>query len=1194
MNSVLQNILNECHLNEIRIDVCDNNLELDFKQQPSEQLVEQLKRHKQGLIELIKERKRLGLSGGARELAPLSFTQKGLWFIDHMTGNSQHYHLPFILDVKGDVDVKAVSQSLNALVTRHQVLRTVYVRHGEDICQQVQSIEEVPITLHDLSDLPSTKQSQRLAQLELSAATDDFDLSCDLMLRVVLCKLSKQHWTLCITLHHIAADGWSMDIFIREFCQLYSHFTADTPLNLPMLTHQYTDYAYWQRRILQGEVLQTHLNYWQRHLGSIAQLHAVPLDKPRPKQPSYCGEVYHQTLSLALCENISNFVAKHKSTLFTLLKSSLSLLLARLTHCDNFTIGSPVAARTDKHNEQLIGYYANTLVFNTEIPSSQSFVDFIEHNRSEVLNAIAHQHIPMDMLVESLEPLRSLSFNPLFQVMMTVHNYQTSKIELPRLSISNSPRPIQHTKFDLQISVYERAEGIEIDWVYARDIFESETIEGLAKGLSVMLSSALRNPQIDIHRLPISEDILSLHSVKSEPKKEFNSVWNALREHAITSPLDGIMIYGNKVVSYVDLRHLTAKLTQAARKLGIAGKPVTLLVSQPEHCLAMLIALSRLDCEIIFGQCHRTDKKRLKPQMTITDSCAFLQSQKVRSISQLLEQATEEDDTTLGAGQYSIWFENPNTGEWENIQGSAFEQQAILLSDLSNVGKNSKLYWQLNDYMHLYLLKAFTALYSGATLCNSKFECTHKFVSLAGALQLLTHKESLQGIVLLGANVHHHALAAQIAKDMPTVCLAMLEQSLLPIFWHRYENDGAIAAAGEMPGVRYQLQDKLGYSVSGNVPADVVIEHQSKSNISSKNRVKLQLADKAYIPRMQVIQMPQPDNKRKGLVIDFAMISAVIKQHPLVLDANVYFGADTKVAVQVLATPKDSEALALLKEKLKTLCRAQLADYLQVQAWNIVTCDDVNEFSMPSEVALQEQKFCDSLNQYCQQTLPHGFLQNAPVNLSDRHQYEVKNSQQLLEKVHNIAHGIGVSVLSVFITLLQCTVKGQLGISGHYLQLNLKEQDATSQNTLVVVNFDDCTPLSESVYAIHQLLDKGYVAGVSEQRKLQLANEHIDKVAPIGLWVSDSVQGLDSNSGVLINSPMSLVVLQDSEATKVHFDIASEVMDDATASAFLNKFEQLTDWMQDAPMTPASSLLGKFQQNTKNKLSQLKKAFSFK
>ncbi|MCY1023460.1 non-ribosomal peptide synthase/polyketide synthase [Pyxidicoccus sp. MSG2] len=446
---------------------------------------------------------------------PLSFAQQRLWLIDQLEPGSSVYNLPTVLGLRGNLDVKALEKAFTALAERHESLRTVFTAHDDELMQCILPATELPLPVVDLGSVPPGEREAEARRLASEEAQRPFDLTNGPLLRTVLFRLDAREHVLVLTMHHIVSDGWSMDVLVREVAALYGAFTSGSEPRLPSLPIQYADFAAWQRGWLKGAVLERQLGYWRQNLAGTAPVLELPGDKPRPAVQSSRGAYQPVVLSGALTQALLDLCQREGLTPFMALLAVWQVLLARYSGQDDFAIGSPIAGRTRGETESLIGFFVNTLVLRARVAPHASFRELLAHVRATTLAAYEHQDVPFEKLVEELQPRRTLSHSPLFQVMFSLQNTPDEAVRVEGGPGSTAPlelRPVvaalQTVKFDLNLSLAQTPRGLAGTLAWRTDLFEQPTIVRMVEHLRTLLEAAVSAPGTlvgDLPLLPASE-----------------------------------------------------------------------------------------------------------------------------------------------------------------------------------------------------------------------------------------------------------------------------------------------------------------------------------------------------------------------------------------------------------------------------------------------------------------------------------------------------------------------------------------------------------------------------------------------------------------------------------------------------------------------------------------------------------------
>ncbi len=429
-----------------------------------------------------------------KEALHVSAAQKRLWFIDRLGNGSSQYNISFTMSVTGNLNIKYLERAFSEIIRRHEILRTVIVDDGGVAFQKVKGSTEFGIKIFDASGM----EKEQLGDLIHSESTELFDLSNDLNIRSSLFIRGAEENILLVTMHHIASDGWSIGILVKELSHLYSALVEGHQYNLPDLPIQYVDYASWQRNWMQGEVLDESLDYWQNHLADIPVAHSIPLDRPRPKKQSFNGAVVLGNVSKNISERLKKLCDENNATVFMGLHAVFSVLLARYSGESDIVIGSPIANREHDEIAELIGFFVNTLVLRADLSGSPSFVDLLLQCKQTDLMAYAHQQLPFEKIVEILQPDRSTSHSPIFQIMLALQNNDRCDLELPGLKMKFLEGKNNYSKYDITLNIHEIDSAYRLSWEYNTDIFDRGTIGHMSEYFTWLLDALVRTPNVNV------------------------------------------------------------------------------------------------------------------------------------------------------------------------------------------------------------------------------------------------------------------------------------------------------------------------------------------------------------------------------------------------------------------------------------------------------------------------------------------------------------------------------------------------------------------------------------------------------------------------------------------------------------------------------------------------------------------------
>jgi amino acid adenylation domain-containing protein len=525
---------------------------------------------------------------------PLSFSQQRLWFLDQYEPNSSVYNIPSGLRLRGSLNIGALEQSLNEILHRHESLRTTFSMVDGEAVQVIAPSVEPSLAVVDLRDHPEGEREEEARRLVSEEAGRPFDLARGPLFRSKLLRLGEDDHVLLLTMHHIVSDGWSMGILYRELSALYEAFCEGKPSPLSGLSIQYADFAVWQRDWLQGEVLESQLSYWKKQLEGIPAILNLPTDRPRPAVKSYRGAWRSIELSKVLSERLKAFSRKEGVTLFMTLLAAFQALLYRYTGQDDIVIGSPIANRNRAEIEGLVGFFVNMLVLRSNFSDNPTFKELLAQVREMALDAYEHQDLSFEKLVEKLQPERSLTHSPLFQVMFVLQNAPRTSLTFEELSASPVRIEAETAKFDLTLSMSETGEGMSGLVEYNSDLFDGATIDRLLDHFQILLEGIIGNPDQQISELPLmtqaEQHQLLIEWNDTEKEYPKNKCIHELFEEQVAKTPDGVaVLFDNQQLTYRELNERANQLARYLRKLGVG--PEVLVGISVERSLEMVVGL---------------------------------------------------------------------------------------------------------------------------------------------------------------------------------------------------------------------------------------------------------------------------------------------------------------------------------------------------------------------------------------------------------------------------------------------------------------------------------------------------------------------------------------------------------------------------------------------------------------------------
>jgi len=564
-------------------------------------LKDELKQQKAAIIDFLAQANAQEPSGEKipKQLpdAPLaiSFAQQRLWFLNQFEGsNSATYNIPAALRLVGKLNRAALENSLHWLLERHHSLRTCFPSVNGQAQVQVLALDPINVlTLHDLTQLSPEAQTVEVQNSANQHAIAPFDLANGPLFKADLLQLSNDQAVLLLNMHHIISDGWSMGIFIRDWQHAYTAFAQGKSPQIAPLEIQYQDYAAWQKNWLQGDVLERQLAYWTTKLADAPELLEIPTDYSRPSRMSHQGKNLQTTLSAELTQGVKQLSQQQGVTVFMTLLAAFKVLLYRYSGQTDLVVGSPIANRTHYQTEDLIGFFVNTLVLRTQMNETDSFLKLLEQVKHTALDAYNHQDIPFEYLVERINPTRSTSHSPLFQVVFSLQNTPAETLELNDLKVAFLQQTLTTVKFDLVLTVTEQGEVLLCDWKYNTDIFRPETLVRMSEHFQVLLTGILNHLEQPLFQLPLlteteQQQLLDWNQINTDYATH-KTIAGLFQAQVEKTPAHVAVVFEGQALSYETLNKKANQLAHYLMHLPVeAGTLVGICV---ERSLEMVIGL---------------------------------------------------------------------------------------------------------------------------------------------------------------------------------------------------------------------------------------------------------------------------------------------------------------------------------------------------------------------------------------------------------------------------------------------------------------------------------------------------------------------------------------------------------------------------------------------------------------------------
>lgn len=512
---------------------------------------------------------------------PLSFAQQRLLFIEQMLPGTALYHIPLVIEARGQLDRSALASALEKVVEHHAVLRTRIAGQGDNAHQTIAAETRIPVLHIDRSDV--SLGDAELEALINGEARRPFDLSRDPPMRLSVIALSPNHNLLLFTLHHIAGDGWSLDVLLKDFAAFYTQAVLGNDDGLPPLPIQYGDFAAWQREHLKGAELERALSFWTSHLGAPLPVTQLPTDFSRPRVQRNQGAVFDFEMDVQTVAGLRAVASAHGATLFATLFTAFNVLLYRYVGQADLVVGTPVANRRHPETENLVGLFVNPLAIRTALTPGAGFGENLRQVQAMLWQAFEHQDLPFEQVVEKFQPDRNLSMHPIFQTKFQLDSAPGERIELPGLELKRLQRHNGTTKLDLSLDLREAGDIIRGCFEYDVALFRSETIEALADNFATLVAAIAADPARPIAGLPLLSTTQKRRQLVdwNETGQDYDRsgcFQKLFQQHAFENPEATALVYAadGKVVSqtYGALNRRANQLAHALRRGGVGPEVV--------------------------------------------------------------------------------------------------------------------------------------------------------------------------------------------------------------------------------------------------------------------------------------------------------------------------------------------------------------------------------------------------------------------------------------------------------------------------------------------------------------------------------------------------------------------------------------------------------------------------------------------
>jgi amino acid adenylation domain-containing protein len=510
----------------------------------------------------------------ARKEAPLSFAQQRLWFLDQFYPRSCAYNVPRVFRLSGVLDVPVLQRSLDALVERHEILRTTFKLVNEEPVQVVGPARAVPLRIVDLSSVAAADRESQAHAMVKAEVQRPFDLSSDLMLRATVLRLKEDEHILTLMSHHIASDGWSKGVMFRELAEFYNAKLNNRTATVPELQVQYSDFAVWQKARVGGSLLQKQSAYWTNQLRSAPALLEFPTDFARPAVQGFEGTTECCFFSSELLGSLKSLSQREGATLFMTLLASFQLLLSRYSGQDDIVVGTPIAGRNRPEIEPLIGDFINMLAVRTDLGGDPSFRELLLRVKETALQAFDNQDLPFESLVEELEHGRDMSRAPIFQAIFILESAPPPPPPMENLRLEVLDFDTPTAKNDLILILADDPQGLKVKLEYRTDLFAQSTIQRLLRHYQTLLESISANPSQPVSRLSIldaqeRQQVLATWNDTASAERVDRCIHQLFENQCVRTP-DAIAVqFLDRKLTYRDLNARANQLAHHLLRLGV-------------------------------------------------------------------------------------------------------------------------------------------------------------------------------------------------------------------------------------------------------------------------------------------------------------------------------------------------------------------------------------------------------------------------------------------------------------------------------------------------------------------------------------------------------------------------------------------------------------------------------------------------
>ncbi len=677
---------------------------------------------------------------------PLSFAQQRLWFLSQWQPDLPLYNLPLMVEMLGPVDEAALHASFNAIIARHEILRTVFPVEQGAPRQEILPELTLPLQTHDLRHLPAEQRLDEQIRLTGAEINQPFDLERGPLVRLMLVRMDDDTRVLLLTMHHIISDDWSVGVVLRELHAIYPALASGQPLALHPLPVQYADFARWQREWLQGEERERQLSYWKQQFTPLPPVLALPTDRPRPPMQTYNGAHITTKLPPEQVARLQALAREEQATPFMVLLAAYTTMLTRYSGQDDIAIGTPIAGRTRAELEPLIGFFVNTLVIRADLSGNPTFHELIGRVRQTALDAFANQDIPFEQVVDAVQPVRDVRHSPLFQAMLVLQNTAIADLALPGIAMGTITPRMRIAKFDLSLTVSETTDGLWFWLEYNTDLFDAATADRMMQHLLSTVDALLDTPGSRIRTLPLLND-----AERQQILRDFNATERAyptgtalhtlLEEQAARTPTAPALVYEGTTYTYHELDAHANRLAHAllARGVGPGAFVGILLERSPALVVALLAVLKAGGAYVPLDPDYPAERLQMMvedaaPQVVLAGAAERTRSGLALDASTLLLPPTGaiEGDWPATAPNHSVdaeatayaIFTSGSTGRPKGAMNShrAIVNRLLWMQEAYQIGAGDRILQKTPSSFDVSVWEFFLPLLAGSTLVLARPE----------------------------------------------------------------------------------------------------------------------------------------------------------------------------------------------------------------------------------------------------------------------------------------------------------------------------------------------------------------------------------------------------------------------------------------------------------------------------------------